>query len=304
MQDISFKELKEIVAPAALATPYKVLSGGDEAVVVAEGYRVHTRLALPVRRHAFGDARSLAMWLRREAVPQIAEVLVGEHAVQATTDGRATDSDRVLAPLVMHPRLARWMSAFGQVLDQRGLARLLSSANGDIPEGLGTKLQTAVLSATWSGTANVKLELDSRGFVKATGSDSTTTINCEFPSQFRIVTPVFIGAQDVNGCEPVYDITIAVEIDATPKGVAFKLAPMNLEIVRLQARLDLRDQLARLLDDQWLVGLGEIAIEHVTTDPEARGRMARHLGVLDDRWRAGLGERPEGAVDGPAEPAR
>jgi len=302
--DVNFKELKDIVAPAALAAPYKVLGGGDEAVVVADGYRVHTRVALPVRRHTFGDPRSLAMWLRREAVPQIAEVLVGESAVHATTDGRATDSDRVCAPLVIHPRLARWVSAFGQVLDQRALARLLSSANGDIPEGLGTKLHAAVLSATWSGTANVKLELDSRGFVKATGSDSTTTINCEFPSQFRIVTPVFIGAQDATGGEPVYDISIAVEIEATPKGVTFKLAPMNLEIVRLQARLDLRDQLARLLDDQWLVGLGEIAIEHVTTDPEARGRMARHLGVLDDRWRAGLRERPESAIDSSAEPAR
>lgn len=227
------------------------------------------------RQHRFVSVASLALWLNRHADPKLAEVLVGASTVRAGLNPTIPNADVVRCDLEIHPRARRWKDALGKRLTQREFYRLVVSADEDLGDAVDPKGDVLGRSSEFIAAEVAKLrivrggeyhaELDERGNYKVRGGTETKDVKGQLPSRLEVCVPWFLDVFIVRppgigmDAEVQYTLDIHVEIDTETdaKNPVFILTAPGLAMLKHEARRDACAWLSHLLEDDFLVGMGD-----------------------------------------------
>lgn len=244
---------------------------GGSVLIVRDDYKVE-QVAGPDRAkrvHIFHDLRSFAEWLKRWGKPDTTEILVGDAKARALLGGATVAHDPasdVSCVLRDHPTFAAWRKAFGVKMNPktfhafiRSVAATFGSGGGGVTAADVLSGELAKLKAVKNGEIN--MSVDPRGFYAVSGASTTTQVDAKIPPQFTVRTPILIGIpeSESSDTEMLYGLEILLSMDVEDSGIFFTLTCPTLDAVLHQARLDAVGYLRALLDEGFLVGLGDIA---------------------------------------------
>lgn len=267
------EELSDPVIQPNLTTLLDGTSGG--VVAIRDGY---TLKQLPgkektARRHIFHDLGSFAAWLNRHAKnrAQQVEILMEDTKVIADLAPSDQHSDLVTCMLIPHPMIQAWDRVFGKgPMTQKEFHNFIRGNMEAFPEkegkgNIGEVLASSLLRLSVTNAKDLTAEMDERGFYHLSGGSNKSTVSNAIPPRFSIEIPVYIGVCDPSKPETElkYRIEILLSIGIQDTSVSFYLSCPSLPLVYHQARLDARAWLEHLLDDEFLVGLGELQGEVV-----------------------------------------
>lgn len=259
------------IEPVALPTKHGAF------VVVRDGHKVH-ELKGPTkkaRQHVFHDLGSFAEWLNRHAVKDAntVEILASETEVVAALAPVDPSGDVVRCLLKLHPVFEAWVKVFGVsvAMSQRDLHQFLRAnqkalATGeDGAPGAGDVLMTELQKMNVIAGRDMKTELDERGFYQFGGATERANVTGAIPPRFNIFVPVFIGVHEDKdeAMEIHYSVEILLTMNVVDTAVTFRLSCPALPVLMHQARLDAVAYLKKLLDAQFLVGLGAVQLAEV-----------------------------------------
>jgi hypothetical protein len=246
--------------------------GHADLALVREGYAVQTfpgpeKLA---RRHTFDDLPSFAEWLKKHAKPASTEILFGrDGTVVAALNPSLVTGDIVSCRLQFHPRQARWANLLPTAIGQRDLHRHIVGALEDFPEARtqtgedlgssGQHLAAQLLRIEVIKGGNLTTQLDELGVTRISGKHEETQVTAKLPPRFSVRFPWFLGARPLAE----YSLELLLSVNASDKGVTFKLDAPAYKVVELQALVDAVVYLRELLGEEWLVGLGRLQTEAV-----------------------------------------
>jgi len=255
---------------AAVATP--VPNGKGAIVLVREGYRIEPLAGIDVhqRVHRFDDLVGFSAWLKKHAKPEPTEVLFETTGkVSAALDPANRYGDIVTATLKQHPRLARWLALRGKKLDQRTLHRHIVSSLEDFPPAQsqsgaplgssGEALAAALTKLAVKRDGSLTVTLDELGYTRFAAGDKSTDLTAKIPPKFLIRVPWFLGASPTA----IYDIEVHLAVNPGENAITFELEFPAIAVVEHQALLDAVTFLTDELGEEWLVGLGTLAVTAV-----------------------------------------
>lgn len=267
----------QVVQPSApLATePRPHPSGSGDLLIVRDGYRVeHVRGRQQGKRgHVFHDLESLAAWLNRHASaePTETEILMrSDGVVTAALQPSDPHGDVVIATLRPHPVYAAWAGVLGKALDQRAFQQHVRCYRDSLGEQAAALLSfLSQIDVTTGGNSTLKFGV--MGDLQLTGVNRKAEMTVSLPSEITVRTPIFDGVRNgTGGIEPAaeveYDLLLFLSVDLVgqeEKRPVFTLTCPTLELVRRQAVRDAASYLDLLLNDGFLVGLGEIMLSSV-----------------------------------------
>lgn len=241
---------------------------GASVVAVRNDYKLET---VPgpersKRTHVFHDLGSFAEWLNRfGAEPQKVEILVGDKEAQAVL-GDDPHASLVTCQLRNHPTFDAWQKALGQEQEPKAFHAFLRSVSGTFDDGSGGVNTGDVLSGELQKlkavtTGDIDMNVDPRGFYTVNGSTSRVQVDAKIPPSFTIHTPIFVGIPDAetSGAERRYALEILLTMDVEDGGIGFTLTCPGLARVLHEARLDAVAHLRSLLNEGFLVGLGDLS---------------------------------------------
>ena len=261
------------VAPQLVADP----SGKGQLALVRDGYTLKpivgpTKMK---RGHVFHDLESFAAWLSRHAgsstktghdiVTELVEVLVTMTQAQAALEPADPTGDFVTCVLTDHPSFAAWKGIFDKPLDQKTLHRFVRGNISAFDVGMPGDVfagQLQLLNVT--AGKDINAELDTKGFYKFTSSTGRAELQGNIASRFTINIPIFAGVRvPVTKSEILYplDVLLSMDVDTDKGVITFVLSCPSLALALYQARLDAVAWLKSLLDEGFLVGLGELKLQ-------------------------------------------
>lgn len=241
---------------------------GASVVAVRNDYKLET---VPgpersKRAHVFHDLGSFADWLNRFGTePQSVEILVGDEMAQAVLcdDPHAS---LVKCQLRNHPTFNAWQKALGTEQTPKAFHAFLRSIAGTFDDGSGGVNAGDVLSGELQKlkavtTGDIDMNVDPRGFYTVNGSTSRVQVDAKIPPSFTIHTPIFVGIPDpaIEGQERRYALEILLTMDVDDSAIGFTLTCPGLARVLHEARLDAVAHLRSLLNEGFLVGLGDLS---------------------------------------------
>lgn len=263
--------------PVPAVIPVQRPCGHGSFVVVRDGYQVRELEGRKrgKRAHVFDDVRSFALWLNRHATDRKrTEILVHNESIVAALDPGDPQGDRVVCMLPLHPSFVAWQGVFGRMIDQISLHRLVlaeAETLGESAEGFSA----ALLQLQIATAGDFSAELDPLGYMKVAGGTTKQEATVKMPPRFSVTTPIIEGVctkyVPTSG-EPYYverryvlDVFLQLSVvgEAAAKKAQFALSCPRLEIHRRQARRDAAAYLQELLEDDFLVGLGEVKVDAV-----------------------------------------
>lgn len=282
--------LVDLVRPVAHEIKHQ---NGSRTVIHPEGHVVtfldgDTR---GERLHRFADVDSLAAWLNRHADPKLCEVLVDDSEVVAGLDPLWPGRACVKADLTPHPRATSWRSILGKGLSQRDLYTHLVASAADFDDhvvqvsgkaqnlgSLGLIIADELSKFRAVVRGEYEAVLDPRGYFQVRGSSDTTEVTGKIPSTFTVEVPWFLGVQlhptsiaPDEAWEPIeatYRLELRLAVDVAPgRPPVFQVTCPSLKLVEHQARQDLVKHLDNMLDDGFLVSVGEYQVSDIV--PEA-----------------------------------
>lgn len=252
---------------------------GASVVAVRNDYKLET-VPGPERSrrtHVFHDLGSFAEWLNRFGTePQKVEILVGDKDAQAVL-GDDPHASLVKCQLRNHPTFDAWQKALGQEQEPKVFHAFLRSVSGTFDDGSGSVNTGDVLSGELQKlkavtTGDIDMNVDPRGFYTVNGSTSRVQVDAKIPPSFTIHTPIFVGipvplpSLDDGALrtfdpreERRYALEILLTMDVEDGGIGFTLTCPGLARVLHEARLDAVAHLRSLLNDGFLVGLGDLS---------------------------------------------
>ncbi len=250
---------------------------GASVVAVRNDYKLET---VPgpersKRTHVFHDLCSFAEWLNRFGTdPQKVEILVGDKEAHAVLGDDPTAS-LVKCQLRHHPTFEAWQKALGVEQEPKAFHAFLRSIAGTFDDGTGGVNTGDVLSSELQKlkavtTGDIDMNVDPRGFYTVNGSTSRVQVDAKIPPSFTIHTPIFVGIPDPAGTGPNgeaivvanserrYALEILLTMDVEDGSIGFTLTCPGLARVLHEARLDAVAHLRSLLNEGFLVGLGDL----------------------------------------------
>lgn len=266
--EIILSTLQDFVSPVPAPETIDAPRGrGAKVVGVRSDYKLET---LPgpersKRAHVFHDLGSFADWLNRFAkVAEGVEILVGDEEAKAVL-GDDPHASLVTCQLRNHPTFDAWQKALGTKQNPKAFHAFLRSVSGTFDDGSGGVNAGDVLSGELQKlkavtTGDIDMNVDPRGFYTVNGSTSRVQVDAKIPPSFTIHTPIFVGIPDpgVEGQERRYALEILLTMDVEDGGIGFTLTCPGLARVLHEARLDAVAHLRALLNEGFLVGLGDL----------------------------------------------
>lgn len=242
----------------------------SKVVAVRNDYSIET-LTGPdrsQRKHKFHELRSFAEWLNRFGKAKETEILVGDKEASAVVSADVAASS-VTCELRAHPTYDAWQAAFGKPLAPKALFAFVRSVQdtfkpigaGDGPNA-GDVLAGELQKLKAVTTGDIEMSVDPRGFYAVQGATQKVQVDAKLPPQFSISTPIYVGVPEIlgeRGPEKLYPLPILLSMDVSEKdGILITLTCPSLKRVLHDARLDAVEHLRRMLDPDFLVGLGDL----------------------------------------------
>lgn len=260
-------------APELHQTP---LSAGAQSVVARHKDYVLERLPSierSKRKHVFQDVTTFAAWLNRHGLKERTEILVDEKEIAASLDADDPYTDVVKCALSFHPTFSAWSAIFGKRIDQRTFLQLVRGQRAALGHH-GEVLLGELRSFEVVRQGDFKHELDDRGFTRFHGSTAKQDAKGAFPAEIEVKTPIFDDIKRVDGSNDldcVYSLEVLVEIVIEEKLAFFTLTCPGLPLVMRAARRDAVAYLRDMIEEEYLVGIGALALEKV---PDTRIQVA------------------------------
>lgn len=266
----ALQKLADVQPPTAAPVLIDNPDGKGAFVVVKNGYEVKQLGGAQKgqRRHTFHDLGSFARWLNRHAAgrDETVEIVASATAVTAGLDPIDPTADVVMCNLTTHPTAVDWCSIFGKPLDQKQLHAFLRGHVADFANAdAATMLTTELRKLNIVINKDLSAELDERGFLQFQGNTGKAQVGGKIPGDFAIRIPLIMGVM-IDGSdtdEVTYPLDVLVTMDVNDHGASFTLSAPSLVGVKHQARLDAVAYLEKLLDDGFMVGLGDYAVPSV-----------------------------------------
>lgn len=228
-----------------------------------------TALAGPssrTRRHEFHGIEGFASFLNRHALDQTGtDILVGVEEAVAYFAPTGATSSRVTLGLPLAPEFSAWVVASdGSGRRSHGeLLRLLRLNRHTVvnAEAVLSGLQQFGVAVTRGG----KVEVDELGTVRASSVEGRVDVTGSVPPVIRLHVPVFrYFPLELATVE----VVVELEID-DGGGASFRLHCSGWDAAKDWARGRVAELLAELLEEEFLVGVGDALVERAAVSENA-----------------------------------
>jgi len=252
---------------AAMSGPSVHTANNGQVAITRSDSQAIEYLTTPARRraHVLYDLADFSDFIQSRA-DSTADVIFDSSKHRAVADfapgQQVAASDVISCQIQKHPRLARWLSVFGQQLEHKEFYRLFATADDADFSGLDEVAGATVRELIASNSRQLQVnkskdfstELDPRGFYKVRSQNDANQITIKFPTEFTLFLPWYIGREleDIG-----YAISVLIEVELDEKrGVVFTLRAPSLKLTEQQAARDAVGLLRKWLPDDWLVVQG------------------------------------------------
>lgn len=274
------QSLSQLVGDASpVVKIYALPDGQESAVLVRDGYtyREVAGEQEPRASHVFDSVSDFAAYLNRRAKPECADILVdsvGDACASFDPDSRSTTCVSYVGKY--DPSFSDWTEAFRAPLSAKGLhghLRKILYTFLPLEPGkdatLGEYLLQSLGSFKVSTGAEVQVEMDRTGMLRAMTRGATNDVSMDLPDVWPIRVPIFDGVMVLDDEEWIpavygFDVLLSMSVAGELK---FSLSAPKLEQVKRQAVSDLVAWLRHNLDDGFLVGAGTFEQKSVPIGP-------------------------------------
>lgn len=256
--------VKEQGDPTVEAQLVRKPDGSGSIAVVRDGYRVQEFDGEEEGccAHIFEDLQSFAAYMNRhyvEVASSSVDILVQNDVVKAIIDTSHRRPETLVCKMVTDPAWDAWMRVFDRDLGQRDLQQHIRSWMDTVSNH--DALLTALAAIQVSTGQVVRSDIDLTGGTRLSSGEGKQDVKVSIPPTLSVMVPCYEAVEE-GAISAVYDLDVLVSI--TPEPLTFTLSCPQLEKYERQARRDFADQLRRLLDEKFLVSIGQAS--HLTRD--------------------------------------
>lgn len=211
----------------------------------------------PPRLHAFHDVESFAAYVKKH-MPDAgsAEILAGQSKMTAI-NAASWAHDEVSCLLPWHPDLVAWEAVFKREYPQAGLYKALALvAHTIVPASdKATTLLTQLQSLKVDATGSTAVTLSEHGMYTLRSESGTASLTTPLDSTVLVECPIYLD--DLG--KRRFGVRLSVN-NENPSRILFALSPVDLDVVKRDAYRDQVRKLRGLLGDDYLVGMGDLAL--------------------------------------------
>ena len=260
--------VKEQGDPSVEAQLVRKPDGYGSIAIVREGYRVQEFDGVEEGHcaHIFEDLQSFAEYMNRhyiDVASSSVDILVQNAIVKAIIDTSHRQPETLVCKMVTDPAWDAWGGVFDRELGQRDLQQHIRSWMSTIENHAA--LLTA-LAATQVNTGQiVQSDINLTGGTRLSSGEGRQDVKVNIPATLKATVPCYEGVAD-GPVDAVYELEVLVSITPTP--LTFTLSCPQLEKHERRARRDFAEHLRSLLDDKFLVSIGQAS--HLTREVKSK----------------------------------
>jgi hypothetical protein len=257
--------VKEQGDPSVEAQLVRKPDGYGSIAVVRDGYRVQEFDGEEEGHcaHIFEDLQSFAEYMNRhyiEVASGSVDILIQEDTVKAIIDTSHRQPETLVCKMVTDPAWDAWMGVFDRELGQRDLQQHIRSWRSTIANHEALLTTLAAMQVTTGQV--VRSDIDLTGGTRLSSGEGRQDIQVSIPPTIKASVPCYEGVEEDEAVDAIYELEVLVSVTPTP--LSFTLSCPQLEKHERKARRDFAEHLRRLLDDRFLVSIGQAS--HLTRE--------------------------------------
>lgn len=228
----------------------------------------------PRPAHWFHDLGDFAAYLNRHAKDRPrCDILVAPTEARAVFDHDDPQSPHIGCRLRWHPDYEAWMGVLGKPLDIAALhdhvravmPTFTALEDGEVPVGEMLLGQLSKLEVIKGGA--LKVSVAANGLIEFAGAEDKTTVTGRFPDRFTVVLPVYESILNRLNEPDTYTLEVLLSLKIVNGAPVFTFRAPRHEVVELDALRGAVAYLRGLLDESFLVGVGEARSCDVSVGP-------------------------------------
>jgi hypothetical protein len=257
--------VKEQGDPSVEAKLIRKPDGYGSIAIVRDGYRVQEFDGKEEGHcaHIFDDLQSFADYMNRhytEVASSSVDILVQSETVKAIIDTSHRQPETLVCKMVKDPAWDAWDAVFDRELGQRDLQQHIRSWRGTIANHEALLTTLAAMQVTTGQV--VRSDIDLTGGTRLSSGEGRQDVQVNIPPTITASVPCYEGVVVEEPVEATYELEVLVSVNPAP--LTFTLSCPKLEKHERKARRDFAEHLRRLLDEKFLVSIGQAS--HVTRE--------------------------------------
>ena len=254
--------VKEQGDPSVSAQLVRKPDGYGSIAIVRDGYKVQEFDGQEEGHcaHIFEDLESFADYMNKHHTAAAVDILVQDTIVKAIIDTSHRQPETLVCKMVKDPAWDAWKDIFDRELGQRDLQQHIRSWRGTIANHEALLTTLAAMQVTTGQV--VRSDIDLTGGTRLSSGEGRQDIQVNIPPTITATLPCYEGVVVEEPVEAIYELEVLVSV--TPAPLAFKLSCPQLEKHERKARRDFAEHLRGLLDDKFLVSIGQAS--HATRE--------------------------------------
>lgn len=274
-----FSALREAFAPPLEPHVEEHPDAEHQIALVPNGYTLEHLSGPTAQRpkHNFHDLRDFSAYLHRRAKPEPTDIIIDAKHATAVLGFDDKTAAQLTCTLVKHPSWLAWARILRKSLSVKDLHDHLRAVPETLPplNGKDGKLQpitqgqhllAQLRKLNVVETTDLKIEISRHGTTQFAGGSQKATVNGELPAELHLQVPLYdeVYPTDDGPNEVItYDLEVLIDIQIKDGDVTFLLTAPRIDQVRRKALRDATAWLRHLVGSEWMVCVGDVALDNV-----------------------------------------